>query len=103
MFSSCCCYSKKHNKEVLFQDWNEFLESIANLHFCVPGDGSTEGGLTPVPRKKSDSQSGNSKDIEQRSLLVPLMFKAGAKGETPSFLSTELLGNQVGVKGELHT
>lgn len=106
MFSSCCCccYSwKKHDEQVLFQDWNQLLESIAKLRFCVPGNGSAEGELTPVPRKKSDRQSGNSQDAEHPFLLVPLMFKGGAGVETPSFLSTAVLGNQVGLKGKLCT
>lgn len=100
---SSCFYCKllmtKHDEEVLLQDWNQFLESISNLHFCVPGNGSAEGELNPFTRKKSDRQSGNSKGIEQRSLLVPLLLKGDAGGETPRFLSTSLLGNQVGLKG----
>lgn len=74
-------------------DWNQFLESISNLLFCVPGNGSAEVELNPFPKKKSDSQS------DSQFLLVPLVFSGGVRGETPRFLSTSLLGSQVGLKG----
>lgn len=88
---------QKPDERVLLQDWNQFLESISNLLFCVPGNGSAEVEFNPSPKKKSDSQS------DSQSLLVPLVFSGGVRGETPRFLSTSLLGSQVGLKGRLCT
>ncbi|XP_062372333.1 insulin-like growth factor-binding protein 3 receptor isoform X2 [Sardina pilchardus] len=80
----------------LTPDWNEFLESIASLHYCQSVNGSVDGELAPVPKGKG---SGDPVDVEQRLVMVPLMFQGSAGGETPSILSTRLLGKQVGLKG----
>ncbi|XP_042562789.1 transmembrane protein 248 isoform X1 [Clupea harengus] len=80
-------------------DWNQFLGSIASLQFCLPLNGSVDGEPASLPREKGNGQPENSVGIVQRSLLVPLAFKGNTAGETPSILSTALLGSQVGFQG----
>ncbi|XP_076145146.1 insulin-like growth factor-binding protein 3 receptor isoform X1 [Alosa pseudoharengus] len=83
----------------LSPDWNEFLETIANLNYCQSGNGSVEGELVPVPKGKDSGQPADSVAIEQRFLMVPLLFKGNLGGETPNILSTTLLGKQLDLKG----
>ncbi|KAL2079684.1 hypothetical protein ACEWY4_025428 [Coilia grayii] len=80
-------------------DWNQFLESIASLRFCLPVNGSGEGEPASVLKERSNGQPGDSVGIVQQSLLVPFVFR-GHTEATPSIFSATLFGNQVGVKGE---
>ena len=92
---------------ISFQDWNNFLSSIALHQLCEVTNGTTDEQVSspPIGQKTGgnslESPSQTPPPVTQYSLLVPLALVHKPDGQTPKVveLHTSLSASQLGLTG----
>ncbi|XP_028848139.1 transmembrane protein 248 isoform X2 [Denticeps clupeoides] len=102
-FSGLAFYIQTHdvkNPDVVL-DWNQFLESVAGLQYCLPQNS------TPImtSSEENGSSRGNGlnsvENSEILSLLVPLVIKDSMQQASSFNFSTTVQGDQLGLRGSI--